>query len=53
MPYFDKIPKERNEIIDFYRKSEELFEAAKTEGDEDFFSYIQSVNQSSNEGEKQ
>ena len=53
MPCFDKIPREQNDILDFCRKSEEFFETAKAKGDEEFFSYIQSLNQSSVEGEKQ
>ena len=51
-PSFDKIPSDKNEIIDFCRKSEEFFEAAKAKGDEEFFSYIYSLKQSSNAGEE-
>lgn len=53
MPFFNKIPKEQKEIIDFWEKSEEFFDTAKTKGDEEFYSYIQSLKQSSNGGEKQ
>ena len=53
MPFFYEIPKERKAIIDFWEKSEEFFDTAKTKGDEDFYSYIQSLKQSSNGEKKQ
>lgn len=43
MPLFDRIPSKTSDILGFCSKSDDFFEAAKTKGDKEFSTYIQSL----------